>query len=188
MRVSRRSLLGGAVVVAACPSLLAAQEPVVPEHNRASLTEAPPRPPLGMATERAQRLLDAIVHDDPARADDFFLSRDAFRLIKAVPSPAPLWERLHTAYVRDIRALHAATRDLDRASFTRLRFTGRRGWVVVGEEANRLPYWAQRHSLLDYAVGAETRHIEIRTMITWNDEWFITHLSEFHPSVSAGHQ
>lgn len=179
MRVSRRTVLGGIVALAARPSLLAAQAPV-PAHNDPSLASAPPRPPLGTASDRAQRLFDAIVHDDPARADDFFLSREAFRLIKAVPDPDPLWERLHTAYVRDIHALHAATRDLEGATLTRLRFTGRRGWVVVGEEANRLPYWAQRHSWLDYRAGGEERHIEVRTMITWDDEWFITHLSEFH--------
>jgi len=166
--------VAGAIVF---PRLARAQD--VPEHNRATLSEPPPRPPLGTGEERARRLFDAIVHDDPARADDFFLSRDAFRLIKAVPDPDPLWERLHAAYVRDIHALHGATTDLDRASFARLRFTGRRGWVVVGEEANRLPYWAQRHSLLDYDVGGATRSIEVRTMITWNDEWFVTHLSEF---------
>ncbi len=180
MRLKRRDLLGGALALAALPSLVAAQAEEIPEHNRASLTEPPPRPPIGLAASRAQTLLDAIVHDDPARADDFFLSRDAFRLIKAVPNPDPLWERLHSAYVHDIHTLHASTRDLDAAQFAQLRFTGRRGWVAVREEANRLPYWAQRHSFLDYRVGGEDRHIEVRTMITWDDQWFITHLSEFH--------
>ena len=175
--VSRRAFVGAALGIAVFPRVVRAQE--IPEHNRGALSEAPALPPLGAAEERARRLFDAIVHDDPARADDFFLARDAFRLIKAVPDPDPLWERLHAAYVRDIHALHASSHDLDRAELVRLRLTRRRGWVVVGEEANRLPYWAQRHSLLDYRVGAEERHIEVRTMIAWNDEWFITHLSEF---------
>jgi len=177
MSVTRRVWIGGALAVAAFPRIVLAQD-AVPEHNRASLTEAPPRPPLGTGAERAARLLDAIVHDDPERADDFFLSRDAFRLIKAVPNPDPLWERLHTAYVNDIHALHRTT--AADATFTQLRFTGRRGWVVVGEEANRLPYWAQRHSMLEHRAAGHAASIEVRTMITWNDEWFITHLSEFH--------
>lgn len=176
--MGRRAFALGALASAAIPALAHAQE--VPEHNRASLTEPPPRPPLGTAEERARRLFEAIVRDDPSHADDFFLSRDAFRLIKAVGNPDPLWERLHTAYVNDIHALHARTADLASATYERFRFTGRRGWVVVGEEANRLPYWAQRHSFLDYRVGSERRSIEVRTMITWADEWFITHLSEFH--------
>lgn len=176
--MKRRDVLAGALGALVLPRVACAQDAAIPEHNRASLREAPARPPLGTANERAHRLFDAIAHDDPARADDFFLSRDAFRLIKAVPNPDPLWERLHTAYVNDIHALHTAMHE--GATLSRLRFTARRGWVVVGEEANRLPYWAQRHSFLDYAVGREERHIEVRTMITWNDEWFITHLSEFH--------
>lgn len=167
----------GAIGALALPTLARAQDDV-PEHNRASLAEPPPRPPLGTGEERSRRLLDAIVHDDPARADDFFLSRDAFRLIKRVPSPDPLWERLHAAYVSDIHALHRTLSG--EATFTRMRFTSRRGWVVVGEEANRLPYWAQRHSMLEYQHGGRAAQIEVRTMITWNDEWFITHLSEFH--------
>ena len=177
VRFGRRAF---GLALVALPALARAQE--IPEHNLASLLEAPPRPPIGTASARAASLFDAIVHDDPARADEFFLSREAFRLIKAVPDPDPLWERLHRAYVRDIHALHAATPDLASATFGRLRFTGRRGWVLVGEEANRLPYWAQRHSSIDYTVGEEARHLEIRTMITWADEWFVTHLSEFRHS------
>ncbi len=175
----RRQVLGAALGALVLPRVAWAQDAAVPEHNRASLTAPPPRPPLGAAAERARRLFEAIASDDPARADDFFLSREAFRLIKAVPSPDPLWERLHAAYVRDIHALHATTPDLAGAAFERLRFTGRRGWVVVGEEANRLPYWAQRHSSIDYGVGGQVRHIEVRTMITWDDQWYVTHLSEF---------
>jgi hypothetical protein len=175
--VKRRVFLGAAASALLVPSASRAQE--IPAHNAASLTAPPPRPPLGAAGEaRARRLLDAIVSGDAARADDFFLPRDAFRLIKRVPDPDPLWERLHRAYVADIGALHAP--ELAGATFGQLRFTGRRGWVAVGEEANRLPYWAQRHSLLEYTVSGAPGHVEVRTMITWNDEWFITHLSEFH--------
>lgn len=178
-RVGRRGFLAAVVgSPLAIPALARAQD--IPEHNRASLEAAPPRPPAGDLSTRIPILFDAIVHDDPARADELFLSREAFRLVKGVPNPDPLWERLHRAYVEDIHELHAATPDLASATFERFRFTGRRGWVVVGEEANRLPYWAQRHSFIDYRVGAETRHIEVRTMISWDDRWFITHLSEFH--------
>jgi hypothetical protein len=176
-RVSRRGFLGAALASPVVASLARAQE--IPEHNRATLTAAPPRPGPGDLATRMPVLFDAIVHDDPARADELFLSREAFRLVKGVTNPDPLWERLHRAYVEDIHELHAAP-DLASATFERFRFTGRRGWVVVGEEANRLPYWAQRHSFLDYRVGSETRSMEVRTMITWDDRWFITHLSEFH--------
>lgn len=179
----RRAALGALLASPLLPSVLRAQgasvpEPTIPEHNRAELAEAPPRPPLGDASERARRLFEAIVHDEPARAEDFFLPRDAFRLIKGISDPDALWARIHGRYEGDIHTLHALS-DLDRASFVRLDLSRRRGWVRVREESNRLPYWAQRHNRLLYAVDGAERQIEVRTMIAWDDRWYITHLSEF---------
>ncbi len=177
-RLPRRAALVG---LALAPLTARAQE--IPEHNRADLVEPPPRPPLGDAGERAERLFAAIVQGAPALAEDFFLPQDAFRLIKGIADPDALWARIHRAYEDDIRELHALP-DLDRASFVGLELSRRRGWVRVREESNRLPYWAQRHNWLRYAVpgpeGApEERRIEVRTMIAWDDRWYITHLSEF---------
>ncbi len=155
-----------------------AQDRAIPPGNDPSLASPPPRPPLGDAADRAARLFDAIRSDQPATASDLFLPRDAFRLIKAIADPDPLWDRLYAAYERDIHAL-ASTPDLDRAAFARLELSRRRGWVGVREEANRLPYWAQRHNRLVYRVGDDERSIEVRTMIAWGDRWYITHLSEF---------
>jgi hypothetical protein len=177
-RLPRRAALVG---LALAPLTVRAQE--IPEHNLADLAEPPPRPPLGDASERAERLFGAIVRGDPALAEDFFLPRDAFRLIKAISDPDALWDRIHRAYEEDIRELHALP-DLDRASFVGLELSRRRGWVQVREESNRLPYWAQRHNWLRYTVtaadgAAEERRIEVRTMIAWDERWYITHLSEF---------
>lgn len=149
----------------------------IPEHNRAELTEAPPRPGLGDVEVRARRLFDAIIHDDPARAAEFFLSREAFRSIKGVADPDELWARIFRMYEDDIHELHREVPS--GAEFVRFEFSRRRAWVRVREESNRLPYWAQRHNWLVYRVGTEERRIEVRTMIAWDDQWFITHLREF---------
>lgn len=151
----------------------------IPAHNRADLRQAPPRPPVGKANERAARLFDAIVHDDPSRALDFFFPRDAFLLVKGITDPGALYDRIQRAYVKDIHILHAELADLDKARFVRLELSRRRSWVVPREESNRLPYWAQRHNAIVYQVGKEERRIEVRTMIAWDDEWYITHLREF---------
>lgn len=149
----------------------------IPEHNRAELTEAPPRPGPGDVEARARRLFEAIRDDDPARAADFFLPREAFRLIKGIADPDGLWDRIFRMYEDDIHELH---RELPSgAEFVRFEFSRRRAWVRIREESNRLPYWAQRHNWIVYRVGAEERRIEVRTMIAWDDRWFITHLSEF---------
>lgn len=180
--VSRRTALGALALSplfsSSLPRRAGAQTAVVPEHNRAELTEAPPRPALGDATERAQRLFDAIVHDDPVRAEDLFLPQHAFRLIKGISDPDALWTRIHGMYESDIHTLHALP-DLAGATFVRLDLSRRRAWVRIREESNRLPYWAQRHSALVYSVGGVERQIEVRTMIAWDDRWYITHLSEF---------
>ena len=166
-------------VVALAPSVMRAQATAIPEHNRADLSAAPSRPPLGDGAERAAQLFMAIVADDPALAEDFFLPRDAFRLIKAMSDPDTLWARIHAAYEEDIHELHASIAGIERATFVRLDLSRRRSWVVLREESNRLPYWAQRHNSLVYSVDGHEHSIEVRTMIAWDDRWYITHLSEF---------
>jgi hypothetical protein len=171
-----------AIAIASPPQLNAhADEPAaVPAHNRADLREAPPRPEIGDAAEKAARLFDAIVHDDPARAADFFFPRAAFVLVKAIPHPERYYDQLRRRFDTDIHALHAATPDLARAQFDHLELVTRGGWVAAGDEGNRLPYWACRHAWLHYRVAAEARKIEVRVLITWDDHWYVIHLSEFH--------
>jgi hypothetical protein len=152
--------------------------PPVPAHNAATLREAPPRPGPGDAEEKARRLFEAIVADDPARAADFFFPREAFLLVKAIPDPGGYHERLRKHYEADIHALHAAL-PAGEKSFERLEIVKRGGWVKVGEEGNRLPYWVSRHSWLHYRVNGKAEKLELRVMITWDDHWYITHLSEF---------
>ena len=135
---------------------------------------------LGDAAAKAAKLFDAIVHDDPQRAADFFFPREAFLLVKAMDHPERYYDRLRRRFDADVHALHAATPDLARAQFDHLELVPRGGWVAVGDEGNRLPYWACRHAWLHYRVGEEARKIEVRVLITWDDRWYVIHLSEFH--------
>lgn len=159
----------------------------IPALNAPNLREAPPLPALGDATERARVLLDAIVADDPARAHGLFLPRDAFRLIKATGNPDALYDRLLAAYDRDIHALHKELAGSEAPTFVRLELSRRREWVLPLVEANRLPYWAQRHNTLVIARGKREQHIEVRVMIAWDGRWYITHLSEFRHTGKAPH-
>jgi hypothetical protein len=148
--------------------------------NAPTLTEPPARPPLSGADERARRLFDAIVHDDPDRAMDFFFPSEAFDIVKAIPDPMAYYRRLLARYLQDIHDLHQSTPDLDRAQFVRLDLVRRGGWVAVREEGNRLPYWASRHSAIVYRVDDQERRLEVRVLITWGERWYVIHLSEFH--------
>lgn len=173
----RRLALPVALALALASPVLAQDAPAIPEHNRADLAEAPPRPGPGDVEERARRCFQAILRDDPAAATDFFLSREAFRAIKGIADPDGLYDRIVRMYERDIHALHAEVPA--GAEFVRFEFSRRRGWVRVREESNRLPYWAQRHNWIVYRVGTEERRFEVRTMIAWDDRWYVTHLREF---------
>lgn len=161
-------------------AVVAADPPAVPPHNAATLRTPPPRPGIGDAEEKARRLFEAIRRDDPESVLDFFLPREAFRLIKAIDNPDRRYDRLLAAYVEDIHELHRSLRGLDRAVYDRFELVRRGGWVTVGEEGNRLPYWVSRHSVMQYRVDGRPVRFEVRVLITWDDHWYVTHLNEFH--------
>lgn len=139
----------------------------------------PPKPPLGDLDARANALLQAIIHDEPERATSLFLPREAFREIKAVRNPDALYDRLLRAYERDIHALHVSHPNMTHATFVRVQLSRRRSYVLKGEEGNLLPYWAQRHNSLIYKLNNQEHTLELRVLIAWNNQWYITHLSEF---------
>ncbi|MCA9537145.1 MAG: hypothetical protein KC593_25865 [Myxococcales bacterium] len=154
-----------------------AQDIPVPEGNRANLRQAPPRPGMGDLDERARALFAAILADEPESATAMFMPREVFRAIKGISDPDGLYDRIVRMYANDIHALHASI-PAD-AEFVRFEFSGHRGWVGLREESNRLPYWAQRHSYITYRSGGREQRFEVRTMIAWGEQWYITHLSEF---------
>lgn len=152
----------------------------VPEHNAVSLEQAPPRPPAEEAAERAEAFLRAVAEDDADAALAFFLPREAFRLIKGVSDPDRFFDRLVRRFRADVHSLHEVHPELAQARFVRVELSRRRSWVLPRQEANRLPYWSVRHSRLVYEANGEERSFELRTLITWDDHWYLTHLGEFH--------
>lgn len=180
----KRSLLGPVLALLSLGIFTAAafaDERTIPAHNAARLSaNPPPRPPVGDAEEKARRLFEAVKRDDPSSVADFFLPRGAFALIKAIANPDRRYDVLFRAYVEDVHELHASQRDIARGTFARFELARRGGWTPIGEEGNRLPYYASRHSWLHYTVDGRPRSFEVRVMITWDDHWYITHLNEFH--------
>lgn len=170
-----------ALVLASSPCSAHADEPVgdVPSENQPSQKVPPPRPSEDAAQAPAQLLFEALVHDDPARAEAAFFPRDAFVRVKAMQRPERYYERLKQRFATDVHALHRAHPDLAQAQLVKLELGRRGGWVRPGEEGNRLPYWAARHARLHYRVGATVRQIEVRVLISWGPRWYVIHLSEF---------
>lgn len=152
----------------------------IPDGNRANLETAPRRPGANNVETDGRTLFEALKADDPEAGRGFFIPQDIFRAVKGISDPDALHARMTGLFERDVHALHAELgADAESAEFVRFEFSRRRGWVGLREESNRLPYWAQRHNWLHYRVGEDERRFEVRTMISWGDHWYITHLSEF---------
>ncbi len=181
----------GALVLATAALMLAGRVPaqrrgrpspaslgvVIPPENDARLAQPAPRPPVGDLEARAARLFAAVVRDAPEAAMDAFFPRGPFLVLKGIDDPGHYHGVLVRHYVRDIHALHASLPDLARARFVGLELSRRWTWQTVRSEANALPYWAVRHSLLRYTVDGQPRSLEIKTLIHWGQRWYITHLS-----------
>jgi hypothetical protein len=148
----------------------------------AGTLRAPPAsaitPPLADFEARAQLLFEAILRDDPTQAKEVFFPRDAFLLVKAMPNPGRYYDKLYARFEQDIHALHRMV--AQDARFERFELSKRGGHVKPGEEGNRLPYWAARHCFLHYRERGEAKQLEVRVLITWQERWYVIHLSEFH--------
>jgi hypothetical protein len=153
---------------------------IVMAQPTATLAGELPRPPEAEVSPKIRAVFEAIVHDDPALARVAFFPRAAFLRVKDIPDPGNYYDRLERRFEADIHALHAHSPGLARARFERFEFSRRGGLVRPHEEVNRLPYWAARHSWLVYRVGEQLQRIEVRVLISWEDQWYVIHLSEFH--------
>ena len=152
----------------------------IPAHNRADQSVPPPRPPAAEVDAKIRALFEAIVADDPSLAADAFFPRAAFLLVKAMAKPQNYYDKLRKRFDVDIHTLHRELPGIAHAEFDHFELAQRGGFVAPNEEGNRLPYWASRHSRLHYRVGQVVQSFEVRVLITWDDHWYVIHLSEFH--------
>lgn len=153
--------------------------PSIPPQNARTLREAPPRPSAGDFEERARTLFDAIKRGDAsAAAADIFFPADAFELVKGVADPARVYRRLIREFGTHVAA---GQRSIPAdAEFVRFQMSRRCSWVERRQEANALPYWSCRHNWVHYRVGERAGRFKVRTLITWGERWYVTHLGEFH--------
>lgn len=129
--------------------------------------------------ERARGLFEAIVRDEPDRAEAFWFPREPFIPLKDVKDPGKYWGQLHKSYVNDVHALHRKRKSWAGASF--VGFDGWAGskWVAPGKEANKIGYHRAFHGKLRYKVDGESAEVDVHTIITWQGRWYVTHLRKF---------
>ena len=150
-------------------SVAAGSATFVPD-NRVEPTEGPE------LLERARGLFEAIVKDEPERGEAFWFPREPFLPLKDVKDPGKYWDQLHRSYVNDVHALHGKRKSWDKAAFVGFDGWSHPRWVKPGDEANKIGYHRAFRGKLRYRVDGEDGEIEVRTLITWQGRWFITHL------------
>lgn len=147
----------------------AAVAPFAPD-NKVAPTEGPE------LQARARGLFEAIVKDEPERGEAFWFPREPFLPLKDVKDPGKYWDQLHRSYVNDVHALHETRKSWNNAAFVGFDGWSHPKWVKPGDEANHIGYHRAFRGKLRYKVDGEDGELEVRTLITWQGRWFITHL------------
>ncbi|HRI63673.1 MAG TPA: hypothetical protein PK156_05530 [Polyangium sp.] len=130
-------------------------------------------------TERAKKLFEAIVQDDPVLAESFWFPKEPFIPLKDVKGPEKYWKNLHGTYERDIHALHRKRKSWEGATFVGFKIGSTPKWVPPGDEANKIGYYRTFRGKLTYRFEEKNMTIDVHTIISWQGQWFITHLSKF---------
>jgi hypothetical protein len=126
--------------------------------------------------ERARGLFEAIVKDEPERAEAFWFTKEPFIPLKDVKDPGKYWTQLHKTYVNDVHALHRKRKSWEGAEMVRYEGGSRSKWVPPGDEANHIGYHRSFNGKIHYKVGGDEGEIEVHTIITWQGKWYVTHL------------
>lgn len=129
--------------------------------------------------DRAKSLLEAVIHDEPQLGDPFWFPKEPFIPLKDVKGPDKYWEQLHRSYGSDIHAIHKKRKSWTGVVFERFEIGSKPKWVKPGEEANKIGYHRSFRGKLHYTVDGQSESFEVRTVITWQGRWYITHLSKF---------
>jgi hypothetical protein len=141
--------------------------------------EKPEVPPMtsDALTERARLLFDAVVQGKPELADPFFFPREPFLPLKDVDDPGRYHAELVRLYHRDVLRLHAKRRSWEGARFVSFVLGSPPRWIEPGREWNKLGYYRTFDAKLAYEVSDAARTLIVRTIISWDGQWYVTHLT-----------
>lgn len=142
--------------------------------------KAKPRLASRHLTASARALFRAVREDKPDVAKDFFFPREPFLPLKDIKQPGKYWDQLFRVYEKDIHELHnKRSKDWEDAEFVSFELGSTPTWVKPGEEANKIGYYRTFNGKLRYKARGKERVLEVKTIISWNHRWFITHLLPF---------
>lgn len=165
----------GAPSSSAAPSA-STEVPAPPPHDVDPQNKKKPSLASDDLTTRARHLFEALKADDPKLGADFFFPRDPFLPLKDIAKPGKYWDQLFRIYENDIHELHRKHGDWSDAAFVSFELGSPPTWVKPGEEANKIGYYRTFNGKLRYSAKDKTRTIEVKTIISWDDGWYVTHL------------
>jgi hypothetical protein len=160
-------------------------EPAIVGADGATLPQTKDRPTAtSPAFDRRLKLLwEAIVANDPSRAERVFFPREAYEVVKDIEKPGADWKhRLLKAFARNIGEYHKKLgSEPESLVFEGLDLDEKRvKWIDKGEEGNKVGYWRVTRSKLRYRDPSGKSHtLELTSLISWRGEWFVVHLHGF---------
>lgn len=146
-------------------------------------TEERPKTDTLAFQRRVERLVEAIIKDQPELAHPSFFPVIAYEQVKAIDKPARDWEvRLVRAFDRDIHEYHQKLgADAADAEFLGLDVPESAArWMKPGSEGNRLGYFRVLRSQLKFKLkSSQELALVVTSMISWRGEWYVVHLGGF---------
>jgi hypothetical protein len=136
------------------------------------------RPDFSAADVMARLIVEAISAGKAEIAVGAFFPKEPFLALKDMFEPDKYYLQLRSSFAGDLMKHKAKLADptLAFASFK----PGFCKWKGIGSEYNRIPYWSCYHNKVFLNSPTRKAEIDIRVMINWGKEWFVTHLG--HPS------
>ncbi len=133
--------------------------------------------------QRMQRVAEAILTGDAAKARSSFFPLVAYAQVKDVQKPERDYRfRLMANFERDLREYRKLLgHDADGAEFLGVEVPDARvEWMKPGKEGNRLGYFRVLRSQLRFRLSSgKERSLELTSLISWRGEWYVVHLHGF---------
>lgn len=148
-----------------------AEEFVIPPENQDEKLKAS----LDSFDEPAKRLLSALEKGSFADVRDLFFPESPFLQLKAIAKPADYYKQLVSWYEQDFNREQTRFRGRGPLQFKAMK-GGSCKWKAPGTEANKIAYWSCYKRKIELTAGDKTEVLEIRALINWGRQWYITHL------------
>lgn len=125
--------------------------------------------------DKARRLVAAIGEGRFESVQDLFFPEPAFLQLKAIAKPLDYYRQLTSWYQSDFNKEVERFKGRGTLQFKALR-GGSCKWKAAQTEANKIPYWSCYKKKIDVQIALKVETIEVRALINWGREWYITHL------------